>query len=634
MAGNLEVTDLPVIPAVNGADVYGAKNNLDYRIRTGEAGGLATLDGSGKLQTAQAPVMTTPEIVDYVQIKNTAAPVGTYTRWSHDSTGQLSNWTLVNSAASALTYNFDFTGSAASVNSVRFFRSTNSSASPQFVVYNGDNTTTTLLTLSRTSLNVTPSITTAGTTTVNGGTVNVNATAGNNAHYFLRDETSTNQGLLFWDRASDSVILRRYNAAGSSAENQMTMSSTGTNFSTTIQSAGSVVSALNFNSSGATVVLATTGAGDILLRPNGVGSSTGQVSINSSGNYVGAGSVRSGAEVTAAQNFNTTSTNVILSNNGTAGTIFLRPNGVGSAVGQTTIDSAGNTVSAGTLATGSVTVTGSLSTTTTITAGTGFQSTNNVYGGNGSVLLRPLGIANATNQVTIDGSGSLTTVGHVTATGQVSSAQNFTSNSANIVMSTTGAGTVYFRPNGAGSTTGEVTVNSSGTVTIPSSNGGIDLISGGQGTQYLWNRAVAGQGRTEFINNRGGGAGGYTWWDRANTGVALTSALMTLEADGDLFITGVGTGVNWIATSDKNLKHQIKTKEPRQRLPDLLRFVEFLWKADDKADIGVIAQEVREVAPEYVYENADGVLAVDKASLALECVIGLAARVRELEEKI
>lgn len=56
MAGNLEVTDLPLIPAVDGADVYGAKNNLDYRIRTGEAGGLATLNGSGDVPATQLPI--------------------------------------------------------------------------------------------------------------------------------------------------------------------------------------------------------------------------------------------------------------------------------------------------------------------------------------------------------------------------------------------------------------------------------------------------------------------------------------------------------------------------------------------------------------------------------------------------
>lgn len=39
------------------------------------------------------------------------------------------------------------------------------------------------------------------------------------------------------------------------------------------------------------------------------------------------------------------------------------------------------------------------------------------------------------------------------------------------------------------------------------------------------------------------------------------------------------------------------------------------------------------MAPEYVYEDDSGVLGVDKAMLALEAVIGLAARVRALEGK-
>ncbi len=37
------------------------------------------------------------------------------------------------------------------------------------------------------------------------------------------------------------------------------------------------------------------------------------------------------------------------------------------------------------------------------------------------------------------------------------------------------------------------------------------------------------------------------------------------------------------------------------------------------------------MAPEYVKRDEDGYLSVDKAGLALECVIGLSARVRALE---
>lgn len=116
--------------------------------------------------------------------------------------------------------------------------------------------------------------------------------------------------------------------------------------------------------------------------------------------------------------------------------------------------------------------------------------------------------------------------------------------------------------------------------------------------------------------------------DTVNGGIGWTNAgvnKMVLDSGGVL------TATNFVATSDEDLKTDIKDRKARERLPDLLRFVEFIWKADGKEDLGVIAQEVQKVAPEYVHEGIDGKLAVDKASLALECVIGLAARVRALE---
>lgn len=63
-------------------------------------------------------------------------------------------------------------------------------------------------------------------------------------------------------------------------------------------------------------------------------------------------------------------------------------------------------------------------------------------------------------------------------------------------------------------------------------------ISGVQGYQFIWNTAQPGNGRTEFINNRGGGGGGFTWWDRANTGAGLGTALATLTSAG-LFVNNL-----------------------------------------------------------------------------------------------
>lgn len=56
-------------------------------------------------------------------------------------------------------------------------------------------------------------------------------------------------------------------------------------------------------------------------------------------------------------------------------------------------------------------------------------------------------------------------------------------------------------------------------------------------------------------------------------------------------------------------------------------------KADGSFGMGVVAQDVQEVAPEHVFTDASGHLAIDKAGIALEAVIALAYRVRELEGK-
>lgn len=98
-----------------------------------------------------------------------------------------------------------------------------------------------------------------------------------------------------------------------------------------------------------------------------------------------------------------------------------------------------------------------------------------------------------------------------------------------------------------------------------------------------------------------------------------------------LTTAGVAAAVNFSATSDRRKKKNIETYTARHNLTDLIRLCTYLWRDNDEIGLGVIAQEVQEIAPEYVFEDDDGVLSVDKAGLALECVIGLSKRVSRLE---
>lgn len=93
------------------------------------------------------------------------------------------------------------------------------------------------------------------------------------------------------------------------------------------------------------------------------------------------------------------------------------------------------------------------------------------------------------------------------------------------------------------------------------------------------------------------------------------------------------TAIDFISTSDKRLKKDIKDEMPRD-LANLLRFVSFVWTANDKEGLGLIAQEVQQIAPEYVIEGEDGYLAIDKSGLTLEALLGLSAYVSNLEERL
>lgn len=95
--------------------------------------------------------------------------------------------------------------------------------------------------------------------------------------------------------------------------------------------------------------------------------------------------------------------------------------------------------------------------------------------------------------------------------------------------------------------------------------------------------------------------------------------------------SGVATCVNFTATSDMRLKQDILPRDVRLHLADSLDWKSFVWKESGMADIGVIAQQVLQFAPEHVYARDDGMLTVDKASLALELALGLASRLRTLE---
>ena len=104
--------------------------------------------------------------------------------------------------------------------------------------------------------------------------------------------------------------------------------------------AGTTVQSLqNFVATSTICNLSPTGAGTINLRPGGVGVTTGQTTIDSAGSMNVAGGVGAGATVSSGNGIFVSGTTGAYLSAQSGGTVYLRPNN--STTGQTTIDSAG-----------------------------------------------------------------------------------------------------------------------------------------------------------------------------------------------------------------------------------------------------------------------------------------------------
>lgn len=98
--------------------------------------------------------------------------------------------------------------------------------------------------------------------------------------------------------------------------------------------------------------------------------------------------------------------------------------------------------------------------------------------------------------------------------------------------------------------------------------------------------------------------------------------------------SGTLTSVNFNATSDENLKTNIKTVENSLDIVNSLRGVSFDWKENGNSSYGVIAQEVEKLLPELVNSgknksvNYDGLVAI-----LIEAIKELSQQVESLKNK-
>lgn len=115
---------------------------------------------------------------------------------------------------------------------------------------------------------------------------------------------------------------------------------------------------------------------------------------------------------------------------------------------------------------------------------------------------------------------------------------------------------------------------------------------------------------------------------------AYDTVLFALADNGNITMPGAITAAGGFQNSDERLKSNIVDADPRQTLADELRLKDYVLRSTGLPARGLIAQDVQHWAPEYVIADDAGILAIDKAGIALECVLGLAKRVQDLEAQI
>jgi hypothetical protein len=120
---------------------------------------------------------------------------------------------------------------------------------------------------------------------------------------------------------------------------------------------------------------------------------------------------------------------------------------------------------------------------------------------------------------------------------------------------------------------------------------------------------------------------------------ATSSALSLYRFNGtypELFrfdSAGVGTAVNWVATSDRRLKEDLQVITGALEKITHLTGYTFRWvgQAGDKRSVGLMAQEVQEQVPEAVFTNSSN----DHLALNYDGLLGaIVEAIKELNDKV
>jgi hypothetical protein len=118
---------------------------------------------------------------------------------------------------------------------------------------------------------------------------------------------------------------------------------------------------------------------------------------------------------------------------------------------------------------------------------------------------------------------------------------------------------------------------------------------------------------------------------------AFNSTIQIDGNSGNINASGTISGSSVVQTSDKRYKKEISTLDNSLENTLKLRGVSYYWKQENKSkkrQIGVIAQEIEEVYPEFVHTNDEGYKSVNYAQMTavlIEAIKELNAKIVKLE---
>ena len=305
-----------------------------------------------------------------------------------------------------------------------------------------------------------------------------------------------------------------------------------------------------------------------------------------------------------------------------------------------------NLSTSGTLASGNLAVTGTAAVSSTATVGSTLQlATGAITDSSGAISFDDENLSTsgtlASGNLAVTGTAAVSATATVGSTLQLATGAITDSSGAisfdNENLSTTGTlASGNLTVTGTAAVSSNATIN--GNLTMPSTSAitvGNTQLDSGCLQDSTGSISLDGTGLAEaasFATNTVGGAK----LTLAPGSITDVSGLINF-GDEDLTTTGSLTCANVITSSDERLKKDIVPIADACSKVASLRGVNFSWTTTDKADVGVIAQEVQAVVPEAVSVQSSGYLGVDYQRLVpvlIQCINELSAENAQIRARL